>query len=326
MTNEDYEQWLPLVKKVAWKFRNNKYKIELEDLEQIASIGLMRGFDSFEDGKDASMQTHLYNCIKWQIIREFDNYKRIKRQIDYNTTSLDKPIGENEDMILEDIIKDETIDIEASILDKMIEEAYKKEVAICLSGREKEIVNKYLFYNMNLTEIGKIYDMPHTKVGCIVNRGFRNLKHKSKMIREKWLELKERDLEKNIISAYNNPEKVFFRIETTERLALKYKKEIELLNFLQSVFDDLIYNKSRKYRDFIAYGMPNILNPKDIFIYKELYLDKNDKRELIKQGYSFDEIWNVERSIKKQIILNKENVYKLWQNFSVGGEYEKKRL
>lgn len=156
ITNEDYEQWLPLVKKVAWKFRNNKYKIELEDLEQIASIGLMRGFDSFEDGKDASMQTHLYNCIKWQIIREFDNCKRIKRQIDYNITSLDKPIGENEDMILEDIIKDETIDIEASILDKMIEEVYKKEVDICLSGREKEIVNKYLFYNMNLTEIGKI--------------------------------------------------------------------------------------------------------------------------------------------------------------------------
>lgn len=159
--------------------------------------------------------------------------------------------------------------------------------------------------------------MTHGKVGNIVNKGFRNLKHKSKMIREKWLELKERDLEKNIISAYNNPEKVFFRIETTERLALKYKKEIELLNFLQSIFDDLIYNKSDKYSGFIVYGMPDILDPKDLLIYKGLYIHREDKKELMKQGYSFNEVWGIEGRIKKQITNNKEYVLELWEKYKV---------
>ena len=119
MTNEEYIQWIPLIKKLALKYKNNIFKIELEDLEQIASIGLFKGFKSYNESKGMSLKTWLYNSAERAIFREFTDMKRIKRQSSYESISLNTPIGED-DAYLGDIIPDTNVNVENDVVDKLL--------------------------------------------------------------------------------------------------------------------------------------------------------------------------------------------------------------
>ncbi len=316
MTNEEYMQWRPLIKKVAWKYRNNIFKIELEDLEQIASIGLFKGFENYNDSRGASLKTWLYSSAERAILREFTDMKRIKRQSDYESISLNIPIGED-DAYLEEIIPDNSINIENDVADRLLIDSYKGEVESCLFGREREVVYKTLFQDKTYAELAREYNITGQRVKDIQRSGFRNLKHKSKMIRDKWMELKEIDWEKNIISAYNNPDTVYGRIEATERLRKKYKLQMDTLDFLQNIFDDVLYSfsPSDKLKTFYMEKLSEIINSKDLHLLNEIVFKKVDTNSLKAEGYSFDDIFYIKDRVKKIIIKNKELAYNLWLEF-----------
>ena len=42
ITNEDYIKYEPMIYKIANRFKNNIYKLEVDDLVQIGAIGLIR--------------------------------------------------------------------------------------------------------------------------------------------------------------------------------------------------------------------------------------------------------------------------------------------
>lgn len=311
MTNEEYLQWEPLVKKIAHKYRNNIYKIEIDDLIQIGAIGLMYAFEHYQDDRGASFQTYAYDCIERKIFREFDNMKRIKRQADYKSTSFDAPINADGDLYLEEVISDDNVNVEAAVVNKLMVEKYKEEINITLTGREKDVVYRTLFENAKFSDLAKEYEIHHSRVHEIQRRGFRNLRNKSPMIRDRWIKMKQEDLENKLISAYQNTENVFFYFESNSILYRKYKKEIDILNFIQELFDSMPFDfKFEKYSSFIL--SLDIFNERDIELFNKRKINKMTQDELLKQGYGYIEILDIERTIKKAILRNKKQVYEKW--------------
>lgn len=310
-------QWLPLVKKVAWKYRNNIFKIELEDLEQIASIGLFKGFNNYDDSRGASLKTWLYNDAERAILREFADMKRIKRQANYKSISLNTQIGED-DTYLEEIIPDSNVNVEHDVTDRLLIESYKEEVNSCLIGREREVVYKTLFKGKTYAELAREYDITNQRVKDIQIKGFRHLRHKSRMIRGKWMELKEIELENTIISAYNNPDEVYSRIEATDRLRKKYKLQLDTLDFLQNIFDGALHSVSAsdKLKTFYIENLNDIINSKDLYLLSEIVFKERSMDSLKAEGYSFDDVFYIKNRVKKIIIKNKELAYDLWLDFN----------
>lgn len=315
MTNEEYLKWEPLIKKIAYKYRNNIYKIEIDDLIQIGAIGLMYAFEHYKDDRGASFQTFAYDCIERTIFREFDNMKRIKRQADYKSTSFDAPINADGDLYLEEVISDDNVNVEATVINKLIIEKYKEEINLVLTGKEKDIVYKTLFEDIKFIDLAKEYGIHHSRVHDIQKRGFRNLKNKSPMIRDRWLKMKEEELENKLISAYQNTENVYFYFESNSILYKKYKNEIDILNFIQELFDSMPFDfKFEKYSSFIL--SLDIFNQRDIELFNKRKINKMTQDELLKQGYEFNEILDIERPIKKAILRNKKQVYEKWIDYA----------
>lgn len=310
-------QWRPLIKKVAWRYRNNIFKIELEDLEQIASIGLFKGFENYDDSRGASLKTWLYSAAERAIFREFTDMKRIKRQSSYESISLSTPTGED-DTYLEEIIPDSNVNIEHDVTDKLLLDSYKEEVNLCLFGREREVVYKTLFQDKTYAELAREYNITGQRVRDIQKTGFRHLKHKSKMIRDKWMELKEIDLENNIISAYNSPDMVYGCIEATDRLRKKYKLQLDTLDFIQNIFDDALYSfsPSDKLKTFYMEKLSEIISSKELYLLDKIVFEKVDTDSLKAEGYSFDDVFYIKDRVKKIIIKNKELAYDLWLDFN----------
>lgn len=311
MTNEEYLQWEPLVKKIAHKYRNNIYKIEIEDLIQIGSMGLMNAFKYYKDDRGASFQTFAYDCVERSIFREFENAKRIKRQANYKSTSFDAPINADGDLYLDEVISDDNVNVEATVINKLIIEKYKEEISLVLTGKEKDIVYRTLFEDVKFIDLAKEYGMHHSRVHEIQRRGFRNLRNKSPMIRDRWIKMKQEELENKLISAYQNTENVYFYFESNSILYKKYKNEIDILNFIQELFDSMPFDfKFEKYSSFIL--SLDIFNQRDIELFNKRKINKMTQDELLKQGYGYIEISDIERNIKKAILKNKKQVYEKW--------------
>lgn len=314
MTNEEYLQWEPLIKKIAHKYRNNIYKIEIDDLIQIGAIGLMYAFEHYQDDRGASFQTYAYDCIERKILREFDNMKRIKRQADYKAIYFDAPTNSDEDLYLEEIISDDRVNVEATVINKLMIEKYKEEINLVLTGREKDIVYRTLFEDVKFVDLAKEYGIHHSRVHEIQKRGFRNLRNKSPMIRDRWIKMKQEELENKLISAYQNTENVFFYFESNSILYKKYKNEIDILNFIQELFDSMPFDfKFEKYSSFIL--SLDIFNERDIELFNKRKINKMTQDELLKQGYGYIEILDIEKTIKKTILKNKPIVYERWIKF-----------
>lgn len=178
MTNEDYIQWEPLIKKVAYKYRDNVFGLEIDDLIQIGAMGLMRGFDTYKEGAGASQKTYFYNCIEWKILREFENLRRAKRFC-LDTVSLDMPTDKDEDQVLADIVEDKKVHVENMIIDEIETKKIIDEIERVLTGNDKDVIMYKLFDNLNNHEIAIALDIEEEKVPVIYRAAKEKLRRKS---------------------------------------------------------------------------------------------------------------------------------------------------
>lgn len=315
MTNEEYIQWMPLIKKVAWKYRNNAFKIELDDLEQIAAIGVMKAFKTYKEESEASLKTWLFSNAEWTIIREFKNLNREKRQAGYKTISLNTPIGD--DIYLEDKLSDDGECIRM-IEDALVIKAYKKEIDSCIYEQLHNCVTKVcLFTDLSMDQIGSMYSISKGQVRQIKEKSYKTLREKSPMIRAKYLEYIEQREEKYIRNMYSNPEHIIMSKITSERIKNKYKIEISILNFIQEIFDFLdeySYN-NETIKNFYLKQLGSILTERDVDLLERYTFKRHDVNTLLSDGYAMYEIFDNKRAIKRKIIQNKELVYDIWREY-----------
>ena len=152
MTDKEYLQYKPMLIKIANKFKNNPYGIDIEDIMQIGSLGMIRAFETYKEGEGMSFDTYMYSCISWSIKREFHNLKRIHSQ--YNITSLDYEIDEDTNMY--DIIPNSSVNIENEVIKDMTLQEYIQEFKNILPPTKANIfIDRY--YKMT-EEILKDYN------------------------------------------------------------------------------------------------------------------------------------------------------------------------
>ena len=128
VTNEDVKKWKPLVKKISYKYINNPYRLELEDIEQIGYIGLIKGLRKFDNAKGNKLVSYLYSNIKWTIDRELDYLKLDKRCTLNQSTSLDITISDDENLTIADTLIDFKINIVEEVEEKLLIQEYKKQI------------------------------------------------------------------------------------------------------------------------------------------------------------------------------------------------------
>lgn len=231
-TNEDIITWTPLVIKISKRYERDfkKFGYELEDIKQVAYIGLIKGLEGFKEGKGTTIKTYLYNCCRWQIQREIHNLTRAKRFVNNNTSniSLDSYINDKKELTLEEIIQDSSVNLEAKVLEEIVIREYIEEIEDKLEKTDSEIIMLKIFDGYSYREIANKLNLDYKKTSNYYNSARKKLINRSLFIRRQY----EKYLKGNIKS-FQNPLKAVVDNEYLEGWETeKVKKRIraELIN------------------------------------------------------------------------------------------------
>lgn len=229
MTNQDYLQWEPMLKKLARKYKNNKFGIDMDELIQIEALALINVFDTYKDDKRTSKLSYYYTCVERYILKEFQSLGRAKRFCN-NLISLNKPINDNDDIYMEEIIPDEDINVEKMALDTLIIKEYIDEINKVLKGNQRDIVILKIFDDKTDKEIADILNIKIDKISKAYSDARNKLVRKSNLIRLRFFEL-----EKSKVNSWKS---------TNWDKDIYYENEIEnLKRALKRENRDLLENK-----------------------------------------------------------------------------------
>lgn len=129
------ERNLRLVVYIAKKFENTG--IGIEDLISIGTIGLMKGVNTFNSGKNIKLATYASRCIENEILMFLRKSNRIKGEV-----SIDEPLNKDRDgneLLLSDILGTEP-DITSRNLEDEVDKALLRASISKLKEREKDIM------------------------------------------------------------------------------------------------------------------------------------------------------------------------------------------
>ena len=115
------EHNLRLVVFLAKKYENTG--VDLEDLVSIGTIGLIKGIQTFQSGKNIKLATYASRCIDNEILMHLRKNKKTKTEVSIDASlSFD---GEGNELHLEDVLG-----TEPDIVTKSIEEENDKKVML----------------------------------------------------------------------------------------------------------------------------------------------------------------------------------------------------
>ena len=129
------EHNLRLVVFLAKKYENTG--VDLEDLVSIGTIGLIKGTQTFQSGKNIKLATYASRCIDNEILMHLRKNKKTKTEVSIDASlSLD---GEGNELHLEDVLG-----TDADIVTKEIEQASDKKIMLQevmkLKPRDRDII------------------------------------------------------------------------------------------------------------------------------------------------------------------------------------------
>lgn len=215
MTNEEFLQYEPMLNKIANKFKDNSYGIDIDDIKQIGSLGMIRAYETYQEGKGASFRSHVYNCISWAIKNEFHNLKRIHNQYDF--TSLDHEI--DEDTNIYDIIPNDSINVEGEVIEELTLLEYIQEFKRILTTTKADVFIDRYINELQIKDIAAKYDKTENTIKSMLRQSRSELIRKSFMIRKEYQRyMKEKEAR---VSYYSSP---LNKIYEEERIKETYMK------------------------------------------------------------------------------------------------------
>lgn len=129
------ERNLRLVVYIAKKFENTG--IGIEDLISIGTIGLMKGVNTFNAGKNIKLATYASRCIENEILMFLRKSSKIRGEI-----SIDEPLnkdGDGNELLLSDILGTDP-DITSRNLEDEVDKTLLRASILKLNDREKNIM------------------------------------------------------------------------------------------------------------------------------------------------------------------------------------------
>lgn len=183
-----------IIYKIANKFKITNNSIDIDDLIQEGMLGLIIAADkyNFEKENKAKFITYaihwiherMYNIVVGHSTREKGN-----NELNNNCTSLNSPIGEEEEGELQDIIicyDNELINIDELLLLRELRKDLDNTMLECNTLLEREILKLYYGWgtsSISLGEIAEIYNKDVNFTKSIKNKALNKLRN-SKYIRD----------------------------------------------------------------------------------------------------------------------------------------------
>ena len=174
-TNEDirdslYEKYLPTIKYVVKKFTTNAKKLGLEysDLMQEANVAFTDAINTYDQNKDASLQTFIVLCVQRRLTNVISKAQTTKSKMEQQSLSLDYDYDE-EGLPLKDILKVDLSDPSFKYSEKETTEEMKKKIKEQLSPLELEVFT-YMINGLNYLEIAEILDKSPKQIDNTMQR------------------------------------------------------------------------------------------------------------------------------------------------------------
>ena len=235
MTDKEYLQYEPMLIKIANKFKNNPYGIDIDDIIQIGSLGMIRASETYKEGRGMSFDTYMYSCISWSIKREFHNLKRIHDQ--YAITSLDYEIDEDTNM--HDIIPNSSVNVENKVIEEMTLQEYIQEFKNILSPIKADIFIDRYVNELQIKDIAAKYNKKESAINSMIRQSKHELIRKSFRIRKEY----ERYINQN-----KKSEDIYINPSTIEADNGYYNSRLEFIKRLE-------VEQIQRDREFMSYYM-----------------------------------------------------------------------
>lgn len=132
-----------LAYKVAHTF-NPVTMVDLEDIKQIALIGLWKAVENFDETKGFQFSTFAYRVIRNEVLQELKKFKRTSSSLDEMELDLSYNESEFEDLVTREGIKVYLNDEEYSIVTMTIDGYTQKEISEMIQLSQSQISRVYI--------------------------------------------------------------------------------------------------------------------------------------------------------------------------------------
>ena len=173
--NEDvrdslYEKYLPTIKFVVKKFIGNAKKLGLEqsDLMQEANVAFTDAINTYDQSKEASLQTFIVICVQRRLSNVISKAQTIKSKMEQQNLSLDYDYDE-EGLPLKEVLGSDLSDPSLKYSEKETMEELKRKIKEQLSPLELEVFS-YMINGLNYQEIAEILDKSPKQIDNTMQR------------------------------------------------------------------------------------------------------------------------------------------------------------
>ncbi len=182
--NTIYAKYKPLISKMAWEYykRNRDIGIEYDDLFQEGILSLENAMANYCE-KSSLFYTFACICIKRDMEKVVKAARRYKHSILNESFSINKPMSENEDLYLEDLLYDEHYNIAENYISDYNCTLLNKDFKYTLPD-EYALVFELKTNNFSNLEISKLLDLDYKMVDNILRSIKMRLKKYKKEIEE----------------------------------------------------------------------------------------------------------------------------------------------
>ncbi|MFU0784531.1 sigma-70 family RNA polymerase sigma factor [Clostridium sp.] len=160
--SEVYEQFKNFLYKTAFKW---SHQYSVDDVFQVAGIGLTKAYNSYDVDKDILFMTYLATIVNNEIrMYHYKNEKHV------GVKSLDSPIGEHPTLLI-DMLADNTDYEEIAVenINKVWINNLCKKLIEHLNSREKKIIKYRFMGGLTLRKIGEKVGISGSRIGQIID-------------------------------------------------------------------------------------------------------------------------------------------------------------
>ena len=168
-----YQQYEKLIHKVAHKYFIKGY--EHEDLVSEGAIKLLYVLNKWNPDLDTKFSTYLVSALHnhYKILLRQQGAK--KRGDEIITISLDTPVSENRDILIKDILKDDS-SLSAFDLKPSAESLLLKYCSLLKNERDLKVILLYYIEELNQTDIAKLLNVSQAQISRIIMKHSNNIK------------------------------------------------------------------------------------------------------------------------------------------------------
>jgi len=167
-----FQSWeIAIAKKLVNQFRGKNTCLKREEFNDLLQEVLIHWYsnkDKYNSNREASERTFMAKVVENKLTDILREIKTDKRTSNYQTISLDQPLGDDENnSTLSDVISEDNILPSSNTLSSFLKIQLKVDLAralLKLNSRQKKICNLILSEDLNVSELSLCLNTPRTTI------------------------------------------------------------------------------------------------------------------------------------------------------------------